>query len=130
MLVEESSIQWWSKWEKQTTELHILQADAENWRKEGDEFYKMDAESMVTLREELADDFLSLADEQLAVVWRLVEQLDDDEWERRRQEVAKRTTTINISDEEQSSEQVPNASGIGGSQPSETQGKQPKEDNP
>ena len=30
MLVEESSIQWWSKWEKQTTELHILQADAEN----------------------------------------------------------------------------------------------------
>ena len=51
----------------------------ENWRKEGDNFYKMDAESIVTIREELSDDFLSLVGEQLVVVKRLVEQLDDDQ---------------------------------------------------
>ena len=78
-LVEESSVQWWSKWAKQVAELQILGADAENRQKEGEEFYKMDAESVVTIREELADDFLSLADEQLVVVMWLVEQLDDNQ---------------------------------------------------
>ena len=72
-LVEESSVQWWTKWAKQ-----VLRADAENQRKEGDEFYKKDVESIVTRREELSNDFLSLAEEQLAAVRRLVEHLDDD----------------------------------------------------
>ena len=79
----------------------------------------MDAESIVTIREELSDDFLSLAGEQLAVVRRLVEQLDDDqlatqlqferyERERRWQVASQMTTAINISDGEQSPEQPPN----------------------
>ena len=77
-LVEESSVQWWTKWAKQAAELQVLRADEENRRKEGDYFYKMDAESIVTIREELSNDLLSLAGEQLAAVRRLVEQLDDD----------------------------------------------------
>ena len=51
----------------------------ENRQKEGDNFYKMDEVSIVTIREELSDNFLSLAGEQLTVVRRLVKQLDDDQ---------------------------------------------------
>ena len=76
----------------------------------------------MTIREELSDDFMSLAGEQLAAVMRLVEQLDDDkldnqlrferyEREWRRQEAAKRTAAINISDEEHSSEQTSDKAG-------------------
>ena len=92
----------------------MLRVDAENRRKDGNDFYKIDSESIIAIREQLSDDFLSLAGEQLVAVRRLVEQLDDDqldtqlrferyEWERRRQEATKKTATINIRDEEQSS---------------------------
>ena len=69
-------MQWWTKWAKQAAKLQFLRVDEENRRKEGDDFYKMDMASIVTIREELSDDFLSLAGEQLAAVRRLVEQLD------------------------------------------------------
>ena len=72
----------------------------------------MDEESIVTIREELSDDFFSLAESHLGAVRRLVERLDDDqldtqlqfekyERERRKKEAGKRATTITISDEEQ-----------------------------
>ena len=61
----------WMQWSQQATELQILRADAENRKKAGNNFYKMDEESIVTIREELSDDFFSLA--------RLVERLDDDQ---------------------------------------------------
>ena len=57
----------------------MLRADAENRRKDDDDFYKLDGENIVAIREELSDDFLSLAGEQLAAVRRLVEQLDDNQ---------------------------------------------------
>ena len=60
----------------------------------------MDKESIVTIREELSDDFFSLAESHFGVLRRLVERLEDDQ-ERRRQEVGERATTITISDEEQ-----------------------------
>ena len=63
--------------DKASNETAVLRADAKNRGKEGDEFYKMDVESVVTIREELADEFLSLADQQLAAVRRLVKQLDN-----------------------------------------------------
>ena len=53
--------------------------DAENRKKAGDNFYKMDKESIVTIREELSDDFFSLAESHLGAVRRLVERLDDDQ---------------------------------------------------
>ena len=89
--------------------------DVENRHKDDDNFYKMDAESIVTIMEELLNDFLSLAGEQLAVVRRLVDQLDDDQlgtqlqfkrykWEHRGHMASQMTAAINISDGEKSLE--------------------------
>mgnify|MGYP000341313240 CR=1 FL=1 len=75
----------------------------------------MDEESIVTIREELSEDFFSLAKEHLGAVRGLVERLDDDqldtqlqlekyERECQQQEVVERTTPITISDEEQPEE--------------------------
>ena len=124
-----------------TMVVSMLRADAENQQKDDDEFYILDKESIEAIKEELSDDFLSLADEQRTAVRRLVVHLDDDrldnqlwfekyEWERRRQEAAKRTAAINISDEEQSSEQTPDKADAGTSQPDITQEEQPKEEHP
>ena len=46
-------------------------------KKAGDKFYKMDEESIVTIREELSEDFFSLAEAHLSEVRGLVENLDD-----------------------------------------------------
>ena len=136
-MIEESSVQWWSKWSKQVAKLQLLRANAENQRKEGDEFSKLDKESIVDVKEELADDFLALVDEMIAVVRRLVAWLDEDQFEnqvqferyekeRRWQEAAKRPTAIHIRDEDQSSEQVSGKAEGGTSQPDITQEEQPK----
>ena len=69
-LIEESSVQWWSKWAKHVAELQLLRADVENRKKEGDEFYKLDKEEFAA--DELANDFLTLAEEQIMVVRQLV----------------------------------------------------------
>ena len=134
-LVEESSVQWWSKWAKHTSEVQVLRADVENRRKDDDDFYKMDEECIVTIQEELSDDFLSLAAEQFAAVRWLVEQLNDDqlgtqlqleryERECKRQVATKMTSTINIGDREQSPEKPRNVARIGGGQPDDAQAEQ------
>ena len=66
-LIEESSVQWWSKWAKHVAELQLLGENAENRQKEGNEFYRLD-EDFAAVKDELADDFLTLADEQIVVV--------------------------------------------------------------
>ena len=137
-LFEESSVQWWSKWAKHTSEVQVLRADVENRRKDDDDFYKMDEECIVTIQEELSDDFLSLAAEQFAAVRWLVEQLNDDqlgtqlqleryERECKRQVATKMTSTINIGDREQSPDQPPNVAGTAGGQPNKARAKQSKE---
>ena len=50
----------WKEWSQQVAELQTLLADAENRKKAGDRFYKSDEESIVTIREELSEDFFSL----------------------------------------------------------------------
>ena len=57
----------------------MLRTDAENRQKDDDKFYILDKESIEAIKEELSDDFLSLADEQMLVAQRLVAQLDDDQ---------------------------------------------------
>ena len=87
----------WMQWSQQTVELQTLRADKE---------------SIVTIWEELLDDFFSLTESHLGAVRRLVERIDDDqlntqlqfelyEQEHWKQEVGKQATTITISDEEQ-----------------------------
>ena len=62
-----------------TAQLQTLRADAENRKKAGDKFYKMDEESIVTIREELSEDFFALAEGHLKEVRGLVETLNDDQ---------------------------------------------------
>mgnify|MGYP000474005598 CR=1 FL=1 len=69
----------WKEWSQQAAELQTLRADAENLKKAGDKFYKMDEESIVTIREELSEDFFDLAKVHLKEVWGLVEVLDDNQ---------------------------------------------------
>ena len=101
----------------------------------------MDVKSIVTIREELSKDFLSLTGEQFMVVRQLVQQLDDDqlgtqlqleryERERRQQIASQMSAAINISDGEQSPEQPPNVAGTGGGQRNEARVEQPEEVRP
>ena len=64
---------------KQVVEHQIVWADAENWKKADDNFYKMDEESIVTILEELLDDFYALAETQLEVVRKLLDGFEDDQ---------------------------------------------------
>ena len=66
--VDDCSVELWMQWSQQAAELQTLRADAENRKKVGDNFYKMDEESIVTIREELSDDFFSLAESHLGAV--------------------------------------------------------------
>ena len=91
----------------------MLREDMANRRKEGDYCYTLTFEDFTAIRDELADDFQVLADEQLAQVRQLVAQLDDDrldaqiqfesyERSRVREEKAREAATVNLSDEEPS----------------------------
>ena len=75
--IDDCSTQLWMQWLQQAAELQTLWADAENRKKAGDKFYKMDEESIVTIREELSEDFFALAEVHLKEVRGLVEVLDD-----------------------------------------------------
>ena len=62
-LIEDRSIQWWSKWAKHVAELQLLWVDAENQKKDSDEFYTLNKEDFTAMKDELADDFVALAEE-------------------------------------------------------------------
>ena len=74
--IDDYSMEMWMQWSQQAAKLQTLREDAENIKKAGDN-YKMDEESIVPIREELSDDFFSLAESHLGAVWRLVERFDD-----------------------------------------------------
>ena len=116
--INECSEKVWKEWSQQAAELQTLRADAENRTKAGDKFYKMDEESIVTIREELSEDFFALAEAHLKEVRGLVERLDDGQLEtqlqlekyeqdRQQQEAEGRTTPITISDEERPAKEQP-----------------------
>ena len=132
-------MQWWSKWAKHVAELQLLRADAENRKKDGDEFYTLTKEDFTTVKDELGDDFVALAEEQIVVVRQLVAQLDNDRLdnqirlekykkERLRQEATKSAATINLSYEEPSSEQSTDRGKARTSEPDLTQEEQPREE--
>ena len=50
----------------------MLRADAENRQKDGDDCYMLTQEDFTAVRDELAEDFGTLVDEQLVVVRQLV----------------------------------------------------------
>ena len=66
------------EWAAQAAELHILCADAENRRKEGHGFYKMDEASIQNLRADLTEDYHSLAKSHTAAIEQMLEDFNDD----------------------------------------------------
>ena len=66
--VEESFGRAGEEWAAQAVELHILRTDAENRRKEGRGFYKMDEASIQTLHADLTEDYHTLVKSHTAVV--------------------------------------------------------------
>ena len=50
-------------WTTHAAKLHTYQADWENRRKEGRGFYKLNHESVAAVREDLAQDYRSLAEQ-------------------------------------------------------------------
>ena len=64
-------------WSAQAAELHILRADAENRRKEGRGFYKMDEHSIQTLRADLTEDYHNLVKSHTAAIKQLLEEFND-----------------------------------------------------
>ena len=89
-------------------------------------------EEFTAVKDELADDFVTLADKQLAVVWQLVAHLDDTrldnkiqfenyERNRLRQDAAKNAATVNLSDEDPSPKQRPEGDEAGMNQPESNQ---------
>ena len=65
-------------WSAQDAKLHILRADAENRRKEGQEYYKMDETSIQTLRANLTDDYQNLVKSHTAAIEKSLEEFNDD----------------------------------------------------
>ena len=126
-MIDDNSIKWWTKWAQNAAELQLLRADVENRQKEGDDCYTLTSEDFTAIRDELANDFQALADDQLVQVRQLVAQLDDDRLEaqiqfesyersRIREEKAQEAVTVNLSDEEPS----PDGGQAGTSQPETT----------
>ena len=67
------------EWVAQAAELHILCADAENRRKEGRGFYKMDEASIQTLHADLTEDYNTLVKSHTAAIEQLLEDFNDDQ---------------------------------------------------
>ena len=67
------------EWAAQAAELHILRAYAENRRKEGRGFFKMDEASIQTLRADLIEDYQSLVKSHTAAIEQLLEDFNDDQ---------------------------------------------------
>ena len=51
----------WEQLSKQVAALQILHVDAENRKKSGNNVYKMDQDNIITIQEELSDDFYAMA---------------------------------------------------------------------
>ena len=77
--VEETLSRAGEEWAAQAAELHILRADAENRRKEGRGFYKMDEASIQNLRADLTEDYHSLAKSHTAAIEQMLEDFNDDQ---------------------------------------------------
>ena len=61
----------WAGWAQQTAELHTFCADHKNRVKEGKGFFKLNNDSIATVREDLAKDYQALADQQLEEVMQI-----------------------------------------------------------
>ena len=73
-LLTEALAKGWAGWAQQAAELHTFRADHENRAKEGKGFFKLNDESIATVREDLATDYQALADQHLEEVAQILEE--------------------------------------------------------
>ena len=92
--LEESSTAIWKEWSGQAAKLQVFNADAENRTKTEYHFYKMDEESIITIQEELSEDFQVMAQVQMDEIRKILEEFEDDQiWKTR---VQKECETIQL----------------------------------
>ena len=72
-LLTEALAKGWAGWAQQAAELHTFRADQENLAKEGKGFFKLNNDSIATVREDLAKDYQALADQQLEEVTQILD---------------------------------------------------------
>ena len=77
--VEESLDRGLKEWSAQAVELQVFRANAENQRKEGCGFYKMDEINIHILREYLTEEFHALAQTHTMTIRHLLEEFNDDQ---------------------------------------------------
>ena len=77
--IEETLGRAWQEWSAQAVELHVLRVDAENRRKEGRGFYKMDENNIQLFREYLTEECHNLAKSHTAAIEQLLEEFNDDQ---------------------------------------------------
>ena len=71
----------WAEWVQQAAELHTFRADHENRTKAGKGFFKLNNESIATVREDLAADYQTLADRHSEEVVQILEEYSATELE-------------------------------------------------
>ena len=76
--IEESSTTIWNAWSTQAVELQMFRADHKNRQKTGKWFYRMDEQSINTMREDLTKNFYTLAQSHSDEIRKLLEKFDDD----------------------------------------------------
>ena len=77
--IEEMLCRAGQEWSAQAAEFHVLRTDAENRRKEGRGFYKMDENNIQTLREDLTEEYHNLAKSHITAIEQLLEEFNDDQ---------------------------------------------------
>ena len=65
----------WTNWAKKAAELYTFCVDQENWQKEGKGFYKLNEESIASVREDLTANYQALADHHSEEIVQLLEDL-------------------------------------------------------
>ena len=66
--MRECSAEIWTQWATQVAEFKLLREDAKNWKKSGENFYKMDEASIITIREDFSNHFYALTDAQMDAI--------------------------------------------------------------
>ena len=77
--LEECLVAIWKEWLVHAVELQVFFVDAENRAKSEEIFYKMDEESIITIREELSKDFQAMAKVQTDEIRKILEECEDDQ---------------------------------------------------
>ena len=77
--VEETLTNPWKEWSAQAAEHQVLRAHAENRKKEGHDFYKMDEYNIQMVQEDLTEDFQALAKTHTMEIGNLLEEFNDDQ---------------------------------------------------